>query len=83
MTRDLVDHISKTASSLTELCAGLQQAYKEPVSTEDVHDDQDGEAESNTTESWRVTEAHSKKVNVVLDLASQGVSDNTYNSYIW
>jgi len=62
------------------LCISLEQAYLEPVHPEEWADDQDGEIESNTAQSWKNL---AKATGNVLDDASRGVSDNTYRAYIW
>lgn len=62
------------------LCVGLQQAYREPVSPGEWSDDQDGEAESNTIESWNGIVNIATNTSV-LDAASKGVSDNTFTAY--
>jgi len=68
------------ASSLSTLCTGLQQAYDEPVSSEEMSDDQDGKVKFNIAESWNnLTKATSKSV---LDAVSKGVSNNMYMAYI-
>jgi len=65
--------------ALPTSCVGLLQAYWEPVSPEECTDDQDGEIESNTTDSWKNL---AKATGNVLDDASRGVSDNTYRAYL-
>jgi hypothetical protein len=61
---------------------GLNQAYQEPITPEELSDDLDSEIESNTTASWNLTDAAAHPTNSVLDNASKGVSDNTYDSYV-
>jgi hypothetical protein len=58
-------------------CRGLQEAWREPVSTEETSDDADSEIEANSPESWSLMQRN----NSVLEDASKGVTDTTDKSY--